>query len=60
MMSDRFNKEEAVTMLECLDELFEAVPKGKRGAYLGHLNDLALFIRAAGEAAPEKPKKGGS
>jgi len=35
------------------DELFEAIPKSKRFNYLGHLNDICLFVEAAKRAAPE-------
>jgi hypothetical protein len=57
MPPDRFTKQQADETSEALDELFEAIPKPKRNDYLGHLNDIALFIAAAKRAAPDKPLK---
>ena len=47
-----FTKEGAATALITLDEMFKAIPKSKQGGYLGHLNELCLFIEAASLAAP--------
>lgn len=56
-MSDRFTKEEAKKTSDAVSELFDAIPKSKRMNFFGHLNDICLFIEAAGRAAPEKKKK---
>ncbi|MBE3045958.1 hypothetical protein IMZ48_26150 [Candidatus Bathyarchaeota archaeon] len=56
MAQDRFTKEEATTTLETVDEMFEAIPKSKRLEYIGHLNDICLFIEAARRMAPEESK----
>lgn len=53
MAQGEFTKAEAKTAAEILNELFDAIPKSRRGGYVGHLNDLGLFIDAAGRAAPE-------
>jgi hypothetical protein len=55
MAQREFTKSEADESLKALDELFEALPKSRRGQYLGHLNDISLFIGAAKKVAPEKP-----
>lgn len=53
MAESRFTKQEADHILEIVDTLFEAIPKSKRYAYLGELNDVCLFIEAAKREAPE-------
>ena len=54
MSQGRFTKEEATATLEAVDEMFKAIPKSKQLGYLGHLNDICLFIEAARCAAPEE------
>ena len=54
MAQGEFTKEEAEETLEAIDELFEAIPKSKRLNFIGHLNDICLFIEAAKEAAPKE------
>jgi hypothetical protein len=49
---ERFTKEEADETAKALSELFDALPKSKKMQYLGHLNDIGLFISAAKEHAP--------
>lgn len=39
-------------MVTVTEELFEGIPKTRRGGFIGHLNDLLLFLRAAEKAAP--------
>jgi hypothetical protein len=34
--------------------MFDALPKSKRFDYIGHLNDIGLFIEAAKQAAPDE------
>ncbi len=53
-MEERFNKEEAENCREALDEIMKAMPKTKAGEFIGHFNDIFLFLNAAKEAAPEK------
>ena len=52
MAQGQFTKEEATEVLEIVDELFNAVPKSRQGGYLGHLNDICLFLEAARRVAP--------
>lgn len=54
MAQGRFTKEEAEHVNKALNELFEAVPKTRRMDFLGHLNDIALFLGAAKQAAPSE------
>lgn len=52
-----FTKENASRALNTVSDMFEAIPKSKRGGYLGHLNEVSLFIEAARRIAkPEKKK----
>jgi len=60
MAQGQFTKQEAEETKKAVEELFEALPKSKRLGYIGHLNDIFLFIGAAGRAAPDEkdlPKK---
>lgn len=54
MAQGEFTKEEAQAVIEELSELFDALPKSKRFDYIGHLNDIALFLEAAKKVAPEE------
>jgi hypothetical protein len=58
MAQGEFTKEEATATLATIEEIYKAIPKSKRGDYLGHLNDACLFVEAAKRAAPEETKKG--
>ncbi len=54
MAQGEFTKEEAAETRTAVEEIFEALPKSKRVQYVGHLNDIFLFLRAAKEAAPSE------
>ena len=56
MPEERFTQKEAKRILEVVDDLFSGLPKTRQGSYLGHLNDICLFIEAAGRVAPKAPK----
>jgi len=56
MAQGDFTKEEAKATIEAVDEMFKALPKGKRAEYLGHLNDIMLFLEAAQREAPSNPE----
>lgn len=45
-----FTLERAKEIREIVEEMFEAIPKSKRLGYLGHLNDVLLFVDAAAQA----------
>lgn len=51
-MQGDFTKEEARSIEEAVDEMFKALPKTKQASFLGHLNDILLFIGAAKREAP--------
>jgi hypothetical protein len=54
MAQGDFTKEEAKATEEAVKELFDAIPKSKRMGFVGHLNDIYLFLGAAGKAAPNE------
>ncbi len=47
MAQGEFTKEEGVETKKAVEEMFEAIPKSKRMGYIGHLNDVLLFLKAA-------------
>lgn len=53
MAQGDFTKEEATFTEEAFKEVFKALPKTKQAAFIGHANDIYLFLAAAKEAAPE-------
>jgi hypothetical protein len=53
MAQGEFTKEEAAETKKAVEELFQAIPKSRRINYFGHLNDIMLFLDAAGRAAKE-------
>ncbi len=57
MAQGDFTKEEAQETKKAVEEMFEAIPKSKRLGFIGHLNDIFLFIEAAGRNAPSQPQK---
>lgn len=60
MAQGEFTQEEAQMVLDAVNDMFEAIPKSKRVQFLGHLNDISLFLEAAKSKAPnEKESKGG-
>jgi len=52
-----FTKAEAKAAREAFDEIMKAFPKRKVPEFFGHFNEVALFLEAAGRAAPEAAKK---
>lgn len=57
MGEGEFTKEEARRTKETVEELSQGLPKSKLMNYIGHLNDIYLFLGAAEKAAPEEVKK---
>ena len=53
MAQGEFTKQAADAVKEAAEQMFKALPKTKQWDYIGHLNDLFLFIEAAKRAAPE-------
>jgi hypothetical protein len=54
MAQGKFTKQEADETIKALNEMFDAIPKTRRMNYIGHLNDISLFIGAAKRAAPDE------
>jgi hypothetical protein len=50
-----FTKQESDVVVEAFTEVFKALPKRKQGEYIGHANEIYLFLEAAKRAAPDKP-----
>lgn len=56
MAQGQFSKEEAEMTETAFKEVFNALPKSKQMSFIGHANDIYLFLAAAKQAAPsEKP-----
>lgn len=53
MAQGEFTKEEAKETTVAFTEVFKALPKAKQGKFIGHANDIYLFLSAAEKAAPE-------
>jgi len=56
MAQGQFTKEEAEQTKKAVEEMFNAIPKSRRMEYIGHLNDIFLFIEAAQKVAPSESK----
>ena len=51
----KFDKAEILEIRKTVDDLFEGIPKSKRMGYLGHLNDIMIFLSECDKVArPEK------
>lgn len=55
MAQGEFTKDEAKATREAVNEMFEAIPESERMEYIGHLNDVLLFLEAAESYAPPSP-----
>ena len=54
MTQGKFSKEEAKECHEALDEVMKAFPKSKAGEFIGHFNDIFLFLNACIREAPSE------
>jgi hypothetical protein len=54
MAQGDFTKEEAQATIEAVDEMFKALPMRKQRDYLGHLNDIFLFLEVCKRECPEE------
>jgi hypothetical protein len=52
MAQGEFTKEEAQATTKAVEEIMKAMPKSKAIAFVGHFNDIFLFLAAAERAAP--------
>jgi len=51
MAQGEFTKAEAKATRDAVEEMFKAIPKSRQALFIGHLNDVLLFIEAAGRNA---------
>ena len=56
MAQGQFTKEEAQATIEAVEDMFNGFARAKKLNYLGHLNDILLFLEAAKKVAPEEKK----
>jgi hypothetical protein len=56
MAQGQFTKEECDATEEAVKEIMEGISKAKAREFIGHFNDIFLFLRAAKEAAPNEKK----
>ena len=54
MTQGKFSKEECKSCEEALREIMKALPKSKSMDFIGHFNDIFLFLTAAKEVAPNE------
>jgi len=57
MSEERFTKQEASHVIDAVNDLFKAIPKKKNMDYIGHFNDIFLFLEAAARVAPKGKEK---
>lgn len=55
MAQGEFTKEEAAETEVAFKEVFKALSRMKQCEYLGHANDILLFLLAAKQNAPNEP-----
>lgn len=53
-----FTLERAKEIREIVEEMFNGLPKSKKLDYIGHLNDILLFIGAAEKVMRESGRYG--
>jgi hypothetical protein len=54
MTQGKASKEEASASKEALEEIMKALPKKKAMDFIGHFNDLFLFIEACERVLPSE------
>ncbi len=54
MTQGKFSKEEAQESKDALEEIMKAMPKSKVGEFVGHFNDIFLFLGACIREAPSE------
>lgn len=54
MSQGDFTKEEAAATEEAFQEVFKALPKRKQLDFLGHANDIYLFLAACRRECPSE------
>ena len=56
MAQGEFTKEEAAETIKAFQEVFEALPKRKQMDFIGHANDIYLFLEACKKQCPAEAK----
>ena len=56
MAQGDFTREEAKLMEETFNEVFKALPEKKQIEFLGHANDIYLFLAACQRECPAETK----
>ena len=55
MTQGKFSKEECKATQEAVEDIMKnAIPKGKSLDYIGHFNDIFLFLGACMQVAPNE------
>jgi hypothetical protein len=54
MAQGDFTKEEAKATEEAFNEVFKALPKKKQAEFIGHANDIFLFLAACQRECPSE------
>lgn len=54
MAQGDFTKQEVQFVRKAFDEVFNALPKSKKFEFIGHANDIYLFLSKAERIAPEE------
>jgi hypothetical protein len=54
MAQGEFTKQETDETKKAVEEIYDALPKSKKFEFIGHLNDIFLFLEAAGRNAPDE------
>lgn len=54
MAQGEFTKAEAASTAKAFMEVFRALSRNKQLEFIGHANDIGLFLSAAKKAAPEE------
>ena len=57
MTQGKFSKEEAQESIDAVTEIMKAFPKSKVGEFVGHFNDVLLFLDSAKKEAPNEKAK---
>lgn len=57
MSETRLTKEEAQNCYEAVEEIMKAFPKSKAGEFIGHFNDVMLFLGEAKNNLPSENDK---
>ncbi len=54
MTQGKASKEEATATKEAVNEVMHALPKSKAAEFIGHFNDIFLFLDAAERVLPRE------